>query len=166
LLVRRSAYDLCCQATVTVTGTNDAAVAHDDAANTTENASVTIDVLANDTDVDGHIIELHAVTSPVQVDGVDVGTAQIIGTAPNQQIEFTPNTAFDSLSAGDKSSVVIDYQIKDANDEISNGQATVTVTGTNDAAIAHDDAANTTEHASVTGAVPTICAVPTSTPST
>ena len=38
--------------TVTVTGTNDGPVANADTAATTENAAVTKDVIANDTDVD------------------------------------------------------------------------------------------------------------------
>jgi VCBS repeat-containing protein len=110
--------------------------AANDTANVLEEGKVSIDVLANDTDVDaGDTITIDSVTSPIIKDGVNLGTAQIIVVESKQYIEFTPSAAFNSLSAGAKSDVVMAYKIKDSNDAISNGQATVTVTGENDAVV-------------------------------
>ena len=51
--------------TVTVTGTNDGPVAVADTASGTENQTLTVDVLANDTDVDdGHVFTLNSVSGP------------------------------------------------------------------------------------------------------
>ena len=49
---------------VTVHPVPDAPVAGDDAVTTAEDAAVTVDVLANDTDVDGDILSVESVTQP------------------------------------------------------------------------------------------------------
>ncbi|MHC8508497.1 MAG: Ig-like domain-containing protein [Rhodospirillales bacterium] len=65
-------------ATVTVTGTNDGPVASDDTASATEDGgAVTINVLANDTDVDGDSL---SVTSANILDGAE-GTVSVNRTA-------------------------------------------------------------------------------------
>ena len=52
--------------TITITGTNDAPIAVADSAGGTENQTLTIDVLANDTDVDdGHVFTLVSATAPL-----------------------------------------------------------------------------------------------------
>ena len=59
--------------TVTITGTNDGPMATADTGTTTENAAITIDVLANDTDLDA--------SDTLTVDSVD--TTGTNGTVTN-----------------------------------------------------------------------------------
>ena len=122
--------------TIAVTGTNDGPVAVNDVAEVLENASVTIDVLANDKDVDaGDVLTIDSVISPIVEAGVTLGTAEIVGTVPDQKIEFTPSAAFNSLSKDQQSDVVIHYRIKDSQDATSDAQIAVTVRGVNDAVV-------------------------------
>ncbi|MEA3002846.1 MAG: hypothetical protein QOH81_1634 [Sphingomonadales bacterium] len=124
--------------TVTVTGTNDAPVAHADTAATTENAPVTVDVLANDTDVDdGALLTVTAASAPV-----GQGSASVVGN----QVRFDPGTDFDHLAAGATQSVSVSYTIQDEHGATSSSTVTVTVTGTNDAPVAHADTASGTEN--------------------
>lgn len=109
---------------VTITGTNDAPVAVADVAQTTENALVTVDVLANDTDADtGHVFTLTSVAAPT-----GKGVASVVGN----KLVFNPGADFDHLKAGATEQVVVTYQMKDDAGAISSSTATITVTGTND----------------------------------
>ena len=87
--------------TVTILGTNDAPIAHNDDLNiaTQEDTSIIIDVLANDFDVDHDVLNITAIQGQlvgtgqtVNVsDGVDIiGTAKLIVLGGKDQIEFTP----------------------------------------------------------------------------
>ncbi|MDB5694183.1 MAG: hypothetical protein JWO81_3246, partial [Alphaproteobacteria bacterium] len=128
--------------TVTVTGTNDAPVAVADTAATTENAPVTIDVLANDHDPDdGAVLTVTAASAPV-----GQGTATIVGN----QVQFDPGTDFDHLAAGATQVVSVSYTIQDEHGATSSATIAVTVTGTNDAPVAAADSATTSENAPVT----------------
>ncbi len=78
-------------ATVTVNPVNDAPVAQDDTAETEVDQAIAIDVLLNDSDVDGDILTINKVT------GAAHGTAVVNGT----QILYTPAVGFigsDSLN--------------------------------------------------------------------
>ncbi|MBE4612332.1 hypothetical protein BOO27_13260 [Vibrio navarrensis] len=72
--------------TITVTGTNDAPVAKADIASVTSGSnSVTIDVLANDSDVDGDTLTITGATVPAEQ-----GTVAIV----DGKLEFTPANGF------------------------------------------------------------------------
>ncbi len=90
---------------------NAAPTAEDDEATTDIDTTVTIDVLANDSDEDGDILSITAVTTPAH------GTAVIVGSA---LIEYTPDAGF---SGGDS----FFYTIKDSKGAVDSGQVTVTV---------------------------------------
>src|SRR5207253_2700941 len=77
---------------VTITGTNDAPVAVADVAAGTENQTLTIDVLANDTDVD----DGHAFRSEERRVGTENGSASVAGN----QLQFNPGADFDHLEQG------------------------------------------------------------------
>lgn len=127
--------------TVTLTGTNDAPVAHPDIATTSENASVAVDVLANDTDVDqNHVLSLVSVTAPDHK-----GTASIV----DGKVQFDPGTDFDHLAAGATETVVVTYVMQDEHGAQSTSTVTIMVTGTNDAPVAVADTGATTENALV-----------------
>jgi VCBS repeat-containing protein len=127
--------------TVTVTGTNDAPVAHADTASTSENATISIAVLANDTDVDdGAVLSLLSASAPA-----GQGSA---GTSGNNVV-FNPGSDFDHLAEGATATVVLAYTMQDEHGAMSSSTVTVTVTGTNDGPVAHADAASTTENAAI-----------------
>jgi len=95
--------------TITVTPVNDAPVAADDTAMTTQNgATININVLANDTDVDGDTLSIQSVTAPAH------GSA----TINNDTIEYKPPTDFSGT-------VQFDYTASDGH---ATDTATITVT--------------------------------------
>jgi VCBS repeat-containing protein len=111
--------------TITVTGTNDAPVAHADTASGTENQTLLVDVLVNDTDVDdGHSLTVTAASAPA-----GQGSASVVGN----QVQFNPGTDFDHLAVGETATVVVNYSIQDDHGASSSSTLTITVTGTNDA---------------------------------
>ncbi|EHU5160383.1 tandem-95 repeat protein [Vibrio parahaemolyticus] len=94
---------------VDVTSVNDAPVAKDDIATTQEDTAVTIDVLPNDTDVDGDKLSIQSASVPS-----DQGTVEIV----DGKLVFTPAKNFH----GDAE---ITYTVSDG---ALTGQATVKVT--------------------------------------
>ncbi|WP_374470756.1 Ig-like domain-containing protein [Phenylobacterium sp.] len=126
--------------TVTLTGTNDRPVAMADLAATGENEAVTIDVLANDTDLDAG-----AVKTLVSVD-MPKGSAAVV----DGKVLFTPGEAFDHLAQGQSEEVTLTYIMKDEHGATSTASVVVTVTGANDAPVARADAASTGENQAVT----------------
>jgi VCBS repeat-containing protein len=119
--------------TVTVNPINDAPVAVDDSATTDEDTPVTIDVLNNDTDVDGDTLTVESVT-----DGSN-GTTSI---DVDGNIVYTPNADFTGTDT-------FEYTITDGN-ETHTGTVTVTVNPVNDNPVANDDSAITNEDTAVT----------------
>ena len=110
--------------TITLTGTNDGPVAVADAAAGHENEGLTIDVLANDTDVDdGAAFTL--VSASVPAGG---GSASIAGN----QLVFDPGGDFDHLAVGESATVTLDYVMEDEHGAQSGSTVTVTVNGAND----------------------------------
>jgi len=116
--------------TVTVVPVNDAPFANNDTTNTLEDVSVTIQVLANDTDVERTAL---TVTSATAADG----TVVISGT----NLVFTPATNFNGLTS--LSYVVTDGQL------FATGMVSVTVIPVNDRPVAVNDLAGTMEDVSV-----------------
>jgi VCBS repeat-containing protein len=108
---------------ITVNPVNDAPVAVADSATTDEDTAVLIDVLTNDTDVDGDTL---SVTTASVSSGS--GSVSIVGGV----LSYDPGTAYQSLNAGQNATVTIDYTVSDGNGGSSVGSATVTVTGVND----------------------------------
>ena len=142
--------------TITVTGTNDGPVADADTAATTENAAVTKDVIANDTDVDAtDVLSLKAASAAIATMTGPAGAYAVVTASVTQSgdgITFNPGTDFDFLADGETASVVVNYTVTD--DAVPAGEAsstlTITVTGTNDGPVANADTAATTENAAVT----------------
>jgi VCBS repeat-containing protein len=128
-----------------IAGLNDAPVANDDTASTTENAAVSGNVLANDTDVD---VETLTVANP----GTYVGANGTLVLAADGSYTYTPNAGAQALDDGEVVSDVFSYT---ASDGTASDTATLTiiVNGVNDAPVANDDTASTTEEASVSGNV-------------
>src|SRR5204863_312498 len=117
---------------ITVTPVNDPPVAVNDFTNTVEDVSVTIQALANDSDVDGDPLIITSV-SPTN------GTASIAGT----NVVFTPAANFNGTAT-------IGYSISDGNGGTASALITVTVSGANDPPVSVNDFTNTVEDVSVT----------------
>ena len=132
-------------ATITVNGANDDPVASPETASTSENASITVDVLANDTDVDdGAALTVASASAPA-----GQGSASVVGN----QVEFDPGTDFDNLAVGDSEIVVVSYTVEDEHGGSSSSTVTITVTGTNDGPVANPDTRTTSENSAVVIAV-------------
>ncbi|MGB5638552.1 MAG: retention module-containing protein, partial [Sedimenticolaceae bacterium] len=101
---------------VTSGGTNDAPVAVDDIRTLDEDASLNIDVLSNDSDLDGDSISVSSVTQPANGSVV----IEADGT-----VTYTPNTNY---NGGDS----FTYTITDGNGGSATATVTITITGTND----------------------------------
>ncbi len=119
--------------TITVTGVNDDPVAEDDAATTAEDTPLvsTIDLDANDTDVDGDTLSV----TPGTFSTTQGGTIVI---AADGSYTYTPAANFNGTDT-------VDYTVVDGNGGSDTGTLTVTVTAVNDAPVAVDDSASTAE---------------------
>lgn len=126
--------------TINVTGANDGPVANPDTATTSENAAVTVDVLANDSDVDdGAVLTVTAASAPA-----GQGSASVVGN----QMRFDPGADFDYLAVGESAAVAVAYTISDEHGATSSSTVAVTVSGANDAPTV--DGANTDASGAVT----------------
>lgn len=129
---------------VTVHPLNDVPVAGDDEATVDEDHSLLIDVLSNDTDVDGLSIinvspldEVLSLESPLSIS--DKGTL----TKDGNKILFTPNENVN----GD---VSFSYTIVDVSGSTDTGVVTIHINPINDALLAKDDEATTDEDRPIT----------------
>jgi VCBS repeat-containing protein len=119
--------------TVTITAVDDAPVAVDDAATVNEDSGVNaIDVLANDTDVDGGTIEVQSVTQPAN------GTVAITGGGTG--VSYTPDADY----CNDPPGTTLDTFTYTLNGG-STATVSVTVTCVDDDPTAVDDAATVVE---------------------
>ena len=107
---------------------NNPPTAVDDNASTRESVAVTIDVMANDSDIDGDGISLFSVSAPA--DGIAVINGGVI--------DYTPNTLFFGVDT-------FTYQLQDAPGAQDTATVTVTVTA-NNAPQAVDDNASVLEN--------------------
>ena len=109
---------LCDTATVTIiiNPVNDAPVALDDSAETVEDTPVTIDVLANDTDVDG---------DGLTVDSVAQGSGGVAAVNNATSVTYTPNANFNGTD-------LFTYTVSDGQGGSATASVTVTIAAVND----------------------------------
>jgi len=123
--------------TITIQGANDAPIAVDDVYSTAENSNISMDVRANDYDLDlGDPITL---TSVSIVSGL--GQVQI----QNGVLIYTPGTNYDYLSVGETALVMISYEIQDAAGLSDTANVSLTIQGVRDALRVVSQDANATE---------------------
>ena len=115
---------------VTVTAVNDVPLASDDQASTQEDVKVEIPVLSNDTDLDGDPLRVQS-TSAAEHGALEIS---LDGTT----VSYTPDLDYNGLDA-------FTYVITDAGGLTDTAQVRVTVTPVNDAPVASDDEAATSE---------------------
>ncbi|MBN2442825.1 MAG: tandem-95 repeat protein, partial [Spirochaetales bacterium] len=118
--------------TVTVNGVNDNPAATNDSAATNEDSQVDIDVLSNDTDVDGDTLSI------ANAGTASNGTTAII----SGQIRYTPNANFSGTDS-------FMYTASDGNGGTDIATVTITITGINDNPVAFNDSATTNEETQV-----------------
>jgi VCBS repeat-containing protein len=112
---------------LSLTGENNNPYAVADTAATTEDASVLIDVLANDFDPDQTIFGNATTLSLVSVGATaEGGTA----TISDGKVRYDPGDAFDFLAAGETATDSFDYTISDGKGGTWTTSVTVTITGT------------------------------------
>ncbi|MDN3389504.1 Ig-like domain-containing protein [Pseudoalteromonas sp. APC 3691] len=116
--------------TITITPVNDAPIANADTATMAEDAApILINVLANDSDVDGDSLAISAASA-------DIGSVSVLGN----QIQYTP-------AADDNGFATVTYTVSDSNGGASTATLTITITPVNDAPIANADTATMAEDA-------------------
>jgi hypothetical protein len=120
--------------TVTVTGINQAPVAGDDSAATSEDSPVVIAVLANDTDGDSQPLTVQLASQPVS------GMATVNG---DQTVTYTPGLNFNG-------SVSFTYRASDGLALSNLATVSVTVSAVNDAPTAVNDSATTAFNTPIT----------------
>ncbi|MEW6219010.1 MAG: Ig-like domain-containing protein, partial [Thermodesulfobacteriota bacterium] len=118
---------------VTVRPVNDAPRAVDDSASTNEDAAVTIDVLANDTDPDRDSLTLTGAGSATH------GSTAISGS----RLVYTPAANWHGTDT-------VSYQISDGHGGTASARVTITVQAVNDPPLAVADTATTDEDTPVT----------------
>ncbi len=103
---------------------------------TDENTAITIDVLANDTDIDnGDNPSTFSLDSVSFDSGVPQNPTATVNIDANNKLVFDPGSDFDSLAIGESAIVVVNYTMSDDSGATSSSTATIVVTGTNDAPI-------------------------------
>ncbi|EGQ8301226.1 RTX toxin, partial [Vibrio parahaemolyticus] len=112
---------------------NDAPNAENDVITTEEDTSVTIDVLVNDSDVEGDALSIQSASVPSEQGSVDIVDGKLV---------FTPAENFNGEAT-------ITYIVTDG-DLTDEAKVSVTVTPVNDAPVAKDDIATTQEDTPVT----------------
>jgi VCBS repeat-containing protein len=117
---------------LTIDPTNDAPVAVDDTATLNEDASAVINVLANDSDLDGDTLSLDSVTQP------DHGTVAINADGT---VTYTPDANYNGADS-------FTYSISDGAGGTATASVSLTVNPENDLPVAVDDVATLNEDAS------------------
>lgn len=112
---------------ITVNNVNESPSANNDTAGVTENGSIDIDVLANDSDVDG---------DSLTVDSLDTtGTIGNVSVNPDGTVKYDTKGQFDYLKNGETATDTFDYTVSDGNGGFATETVTVTINGSNDAPV-------------------------------
>jgi VCBS repeat-containing protein len=126
--------------------TNFPPVANNDTFTTTEDTAISLNLLANDSDLDTN--------DTLTISAVDTtntqGTVQINSDGT---VTYTPATAFQSLGVGESATDQFTYTLDDGNNHTATAIVSVTVNGINDIPIANNDTATTDEDTATTIAV-------------
>ncbi|ENN6985275.1 tandem-95 repeat protein [Vibrio parahaemolyticus] len=112
---------------------NDAPNAENDVITTEEDTAVTIDVLVNDSDVEGDVLSIQSASVPSEQGSVDIVNGKLV---------FTPAENFNGEAT-------ITYIVTDG-DLTDEAKVTVTVTPVNDSPVAVDDTTSIQEDTAVT----------------
>ncbi|MEA1916752.1 MAG: cadherin-like domain-containing protein, partial [Campylobacterota bacterium] len=99
---------------------------------TDEDSSITVDVLANDSDSDGGTLSIANVEAPVDANGDVLGTVEVVTVDGKDQIKFTPNETAQAMNDGESADVSIKYTISDGQGGTDTASVTVNVIGSDE----------------------------------
>jgi VCBS repeat-containing protein len=116
---------------ITVTGPNNPPVAMDDAVQTTEESSININVLSNDTEPDGQQMTIESFDA--------TGTRGRVTLNADQTFTYSPDGQFETLGVSEQAQDTFTYTVRDEIGDIDTATVTVTVNGLNDAPNAVND---------------------------
>ncbi len=122
---------------ITVTSVNDVPIANADSASVAEDGTISIPVLVNDSDPDGDVLSVIAVTQ---------GTHGAVAINPDKTVRYTPAANYNGSDA-------FTYTISDGNGGTATAAVTVTVTPVNDPPVAANDSATVAAGSAVSVAV-------------
>ncbi|HEY9049703.1 MAG TPA: tandem-95 repeat protein [Ohtaekwangia sp.] len=131
------------QATITITinSVNDAPVANNDTGSASDGVAVTVNVVSNDTDVDG-TIDIATVDLDVTTGGIQTSRTTAAGTwtvNTSGIVTFTSIVNYNGVAT-------LTYRVNDNGGATSNnGTISITVSAVNDPPVANNDAATTNE---------------------
>ncbi len=120
---------------ITINAVNDAPVAANDTASTNEDTPVTINVLSNDSDIDGDTLSVGTVGAAAH--GTVVKNA-------NNTLTYTPAANYNGSDS-------FTYQISDGKGGTASATVNVTITAVNDAPVAKNDAFTGNANTAITG---------------
>jgi gliding motility-associated-like protein len=128
--------------TITVNAVNDAPVANNDVANASDGVAVQINVVANDTDIDGTI---NVATVDLDVAASGIQTTKTVSGQGTWTVNTSGIVTFTSV-ANFNNTATLQYRVNDNGGATSNsGTISVTVTAVNDPPVANNDAGTATE---------------------
>ncbi len=107
--------------TVTVNGVNDAPNAVDDTASTSKDAAIAVNVVSNDSDIDG---------DSLTVESIDTTNTTGLVTLVDGTPTYDPNGQFDALNEGDSATDSFTYTINDGSGGMDTATVDVTITAT------------------------------------
>ena len=119
--------------TIVVSAINDAPIAINDTTTTNEDQQITFNVIGNDTDIEGDLLQVVVITQGLN------------GTVINNNDGTLTYIPFSNFSGTD----LFTYTVTDGNGGISTASVFVTINPVNDAPVAVDDFAHTTEDTQV-----------------
>ncbi|TKG84631.1 tandem-95 repeat protein, partial [Puteibacter caeruleilacunae] len=136
---------------VTVNAVNDAPVAVDDIATTTEDNPISNNVLSNDSDTESDVLSI--VTFVVDGDGSTYNAGETATILNVGTIIINSGGSFTFTPATDYHGPVppVTYTVSDGNGGEDHGELNITVTPINDTPIAHGDSKTTAEDSSAGG---------------
>jgi len=132
---------------ITINPVNDPPIAVNDASTTPEDTLRAIDVLANDSDVDGDPLTITNVGSTTSLDtSAALNNNGTPGDPSDDFIDYTPTNNFNGLDS-------FTYTISDGNGGTATATVTVDVGPVNDPPVAQDDSITTSEDTAITANV-------------
>ncbi len=106
--------------TIVVEGVNDDPVALADSGRTLEGFAIDIDVLGNDSDIDGDALRVESLTQP---------SKGSVAVNDDGTLAFDPGSDFDALNTGESETVTFTYTVADGNGGTDEAEVSVTVDG-------------------------------------
>ncbi|RQH21671.1 hypothetical protein D4Z78_09220 [Okeania hirsuta] len=123
--------------TITITNSNAAPDAVDDAVTTDEDSLLSGNVLTNDSDPDSDpltVTEVNGNAADVDIQ-VTLTSGALLTVNSDGTFDYDPNGQFESLGVGESTTETFTYTIDDGNGETDTATATVTIDGVNDAPV-------------------------------